>query len=200
MNDRLRSAGTHRVRRWRWASLLLAPFVALLVGSLPGTTRAATSTSVYDAQPIARVDVQMIGVAEEGPASLTDVRVQSVLPSADGRGTSTTPVRSVVATEAASSANSGTNLGRQLASEQQMGEVGIPQSGANSQPFKPLRAADGLAENYGGNAADWSKMSSSSYTGPDGRMFETHWYENTVEGIKTESKAKFQDSSWLGFK
>ena len=104
------------------------------------------------------------------------------------------------ATEAASSANSGTNLGRQLASEQQMGELGIPQSGANSQPFKPLRAADGLAENYGGNAADWSKMSSSSYTGPDGRMFETHWYENTVEGIKTEFKTKFQDSSWLGFK
>ena len=98
MNDRLRSAGTHRVRRWRWAYLLLAPFVALLVGSLPGTTRAATSTSVCDAQPIARVDVQMIGVAEEGPASLTDVRVQSVLPFADGRGTSRIPVRSVVAT------------------------------------------------------------------------------------------------------
>jgi hypothetical protein len=177
---------------------ILLVVAAVLVGV--GTTATSVASFTYDVAVHTRVEVPEVGWSKAQTVAPHLAREGSASSSVEARGTATTPDARSVATESASSASSGTNLGRQLASEQQMGEVGIPQSGANSQPFKPLRAADRLAETYGGNSADWSKMSSSSYTGPDGRMFETHWYENIVEGIKTEFKTKFQDSSWLGFK
>jgi hypothetical protein len=84
------------------------------------------------------------------------------------------------------SAQSGVMLGRQMASEAQMSEGGTSIAGAGSSA--PLRAAGQLAEDYGGDAADWSKMTSSSYEGSDGFQFETHWYQNDQLGIRTEFK------------
>lgn len=87
-----------------------------------------------------------------------------------------------------SSAHLSTNsikLAKQLASEAQMAEKGITIIG----PGK-LNAATRLAREYGGNAADWVKKSSSSFT-KNGATFETHWYENISTGLRTEFKTKF---------
>ncbi len=53
-----------------------------------------------------------------------------------------------------------------------------------------LTQAERLAEYYGGNAADWVKKSSSSFT-KNGTTFETHWYENISTGLRIEYKTKF---------
>ena len=98
----------------------------------------------------------------------------------------------------ASSAVSGRNLGRQLASEQQVGEAGLPIAGRGTNTV--LRDSPRLAAKYGGQPGEWAKMSSSSYTGADGRVFETHWYENGVTGQRVEFKTKFPDGSNLGSK
>jgi hypothetical protein len=48
-----------------------------------------------------------------------------------------------------------------------------------------------LAAKYGGDAADWAKMSSSSHQAAGearSAAFETHWYENVVTGAKAEYK------------
>jgi hypothetical protein len=83
----------------------------------------------------------------------------------------------------------GRNLGRELASEEQMASTGVPIIGAGT--TKPLRDSDILAGQYGGNPGDWAKMASrKSYRGADGFEFETHWYENTVTGQKVEYKTK----------
>lgn len=42
----------------------------------------------------------------------------------------------------------------------------------------------------GGEPGDWAKMSSSSYRGSDGFQFETHWYQNLVNGDRVEFKTK----------
>ena len=79
-------------------------------------------------------------------------------------------------------------LERQLASEQQMSEEGYRMAGAGTD--RPLRIASRLAVLYGGNPADWSKMTSSSYRGADGMQFETHWYQNALTGLRVEFKVK----------
>jgi hypothetical protein len=107
MNDRPRSAGTHRVSAWQLASLLVAAVVALLVVSLAGTTRAATSTYVYDAPAVARVDVHEFAAADVGTAVRSDMREASASPSLEARGTSTTLVSRSVATNTASLADEG---------------------------------------------------------------------------------------------
>jgi hypothetical protein len=61
-----------------------------------------------------------------------------------------------------------------------MGEVGTPLAGAGT--GTKLRAAERLAEDYGGAPQDWAKMGSSSYRGADGFQFQTHWYENPAVG------------------
>lgn len=89
----------------------------------------------------------------------------------------------------AKSAIAGRDLARQLASEQQMGEVGRPIFGAGTDAA--LRDAERLAQQYGGAAADWAKMTSTSYRGADGFGFATHWYENPAVG-RFEFKVKFE--------
>ena len=79
-------------------------------------------------------------------------------------------------------------LGRQLASEEQMGETGLAIIGAGTN--RSLDSSVRLATQYGGDAADWAKMSSSSYQGIDGYRFETHWYENVRTGLIVEFKSK----------
>ena len=178
--------------------LLLSPLwfiVALVTLVGPGTSSAAASSA-------AETRVRAI----DTPTEISVGQQSSERPASVGCLRPDQPesvVGACVATEAASDATSslsGTNLGRRLASEQQLGEAGTSLAGAGSKPYTPLRASEGLAENYGGNAADWSKMGSSSYRGADGRVFETHWYENAVTGVKTEFKTKFPESSWFGFK
>ena len=86
------------------------------------------------------------------------------------------------------SAIAGRDLGRQLASEQQASEIGRALAGAGT--TTKLRAADRLAQQYGGAAEDWAKMGSSSYRGSDGFQSETHWYENRLTGQRVEFKTK----------
>jgi hypothetical protein len=88
----------------------------------------------------------------------------------------------------ASSSSSGRDLKRSLASETQMHERGTSFAGAGTKT--PLRAADRLAEDYGGQPGDWAKMSSSQRTSSDGHTFETHWYENARTGQRVEFKTK----------
>jgi hypothetical protein len=85
----------------------------------------------------------------------------------------------------------GVKLNKQLASEQQLGETGVPIAGASTK--NTLRNADRLANEYGGNPADWTKRSSSQHVGPDGGKFETHWYENTVNSQRVEPKTIIED-------
>jgi RHS repeat-associated protein len=95
----------------------------------------------------------------------------------------------------ASSSVSGSNLGKSLASEAQMSEAGGIIAGQGSK--NAFRDAPRVAATYGGNAADWVKKSSSSYTAPVGkgafemRYFETHWVENMLSGTRVEFKTKF---------
>jgi hypothetical protein len=95
--------------------------------------------------------------------------------------------------EPASNANSGQNLNRALASEQQGSEITsgsgtrIAGPGTNS----PLRQAGRLAADYGGSPGDWVKVTSSHYTSPiDGSNFETHAYVNLRTGQVVEPKTK----------
>jgi RHS repeat-associated protein len=87
--------------------------------------------------------------------------------------------------DVANSAINSVKLAKQLASEAQMAEKGITIIG----PGK-LNEAARLSQQYGGDAADWVKKSSSSFT-KNGTTFETHWYENLATGMRTEFKTKF---------
>ena len=95
---------------------------------------------------------------------------------------------------AAESSLSGLNLGKQLASEEQTAQVlsgkGAEIIGGNT--GKELNAGSRLADQYGGNADDWAKVSSSNYKSPDGTSFETHAYQNSQTGQVVEPKTKFQ--------
>ncbi len=82
-------------------------------------------------------------------------------------------------------------LNKQLGSQQQLGETGISVAGAGSKTL--LRDSKRLASEYGGNTSDWSKRSSLKHTAPDGRKFETHWYENSATGQRVEPKTIVED-------
>ncbi|WP_164831617.1 RHS repeat-associated core domain-containing protein, partial [Salinivibrio socompensis] len=82
-------------------------------------------------------------------------------------------------------------LNKQLGSQQQLGETGVSVAGAGSKTL--LRDSKRLANEYGGNTSDWSKRSSLKHTAPDGRKFETHWYENSTTGQRVEPKTIVED-------
>jgi RHS repeat-associated protein len=86
------------------------------------------------------------------------------------------------------------NLGKSLASEAQMGEKGLAIYGAGTP--KALDEGGRLAEQYGGKASEWSKMTSSAYHPPDGSVISTHWYENVVSGIRAEYKSIIDNPPW----
>ena len=98
---------------------------------------------------------------------------------------------SPVATKSARSPGNGLKLNKQLGSQQQLGERGVPIAGAGSKT--PLRGSNRLANEYGSNASDWAKRSSTRHKAPDGRSFETHWYENSVTGQRVEPKTIVQE-------
>lgn len=89
--------------------------------------------------------------------------------SAAGEGISALRGGSAAISGSGANASSGLKLSKQLASEQQMGEV---IAGGNHE--KALRKAGDLAAEYGGNANDWVKKTSSNYMSSDGFSFETH--------------------------
>lgn len=89
----------------------------------------------------------------------------------------------------AESALNGLRLNKSLASTAQMGEAGDVMAGVGARV--PFRGAGRVAQQYGGNAADWVEKTSSSYTARDGVQFETHWVENIVTGQRVEFKTKF---------
>ena len=91
---------------------------------------------------------------------------------------------------AAKLTTNGIRLAKQLASEAQMAEKGIVVIRSGE-----LNQATRLAKQYGGEAADWVKKSSSSYTSTSTTLgpakFETHWYENVINFLRVEFKTKF---------
>jgi hypothetical protein len=97
----------------------------------------------------------------------------------------------------ASSAIQGRNLARQLTSEEQTAQAlagkGEPIFGAGTS--EPLTSGNRLAQQYGGNAADWAKMGGENsaahgVTTPAGNNFEIHWYQNVKTGQIVELKTK----------
>jgi RHS repeat-associated protein len=97
----------------------------------------------------------------------------------------------------AESAKQARDLARQLTSEEQMAEAllgkGEPAIGAGTK--KPLLDAPRLAQEYGGQAGDWAKMTgeSSGLHGvqtPRGANFEIHWYQNLKTKLIVELKTK----------
>jgi YD repeat-containing protein len=103
--------------------------------------------------------------------------------------TTTTEVR--VGGQAAKSSANLDKLNRQLASESQMAEAGTPIAGAGAK--KPLNKANDMATQYGGQASDYGKKGSSSYTANDGTKIETHWEENTKTGERFNIKTKLNN-------
>jgi RHS repeat-associated protein len=95
------------------------------------------------------------------------------------------------AADGANSAVNGLNLGKSLASDEQVGQLlegdGVPILGAGTDT--ELNAAEGLSNQYGGAAEDWQKVTSNSYTAGDGTQFETHAYQNIDTGQVVEPKS-----------
>lgn len=83
-------------------------------------------------------------------------------------------------------------LSKRLGSEQQLGELasgdGIVIAGGAS--GVELRDAPRLSAVHGGEPEDWTKVSSGSHTGQDGKSFSTHAYQNQVTGQVVEQKTK----------
>ncbi len=77
-------------------------------------------------------------------------------------------------------------LSKRLASEAQMGESGVAIAGSGT--GKSLWDADRIAAEHGGQAADWAKKTSSSYTAADGAKIQTHWVENANTGVRVEHR------------
>lgn len=100
-------------------------------------------------------------------------------------------IDSFIVAKGARNPGNGLKLNKQLGSQQQLGEKGVPIAGAGSKT--PLRDSNRLANEYGGNASDWAKRSSTRHKAPDGRSFETHWYENSVTGQRVEPKTIVQE-------
>ncbi|RXK65581.1 hypothetical protein ERT44_13075 [Stenotrophomonas sp. MA5] len=53
-----------------------------------------------------------------------------------------------------------------------------------------LRDSARLSAVHGGQASDWTKVSSSSHKAPDGQQFSTHAYRNQSSGQVVEPKTK----------
>ncbi len=57
---------------------------------------------------------------------------------------------------------------------------------------KELKAAERLAEQYGGNPEDWAKVTSSNHQHDSGYNQETHAYENKALNLVVEEKTKIE--------
>jgi predicted NAD/FAD-dependent oxidoreductase len=78
-----------------------------------------------------------------------------------------------------------------LASQGQMAEVGTVMAGPGGRVA--FRGAQRVAADFGGDAADWVKKTSSSFADGKGTKFENHWVENIRTGQRVEFKTKFPE-------
>jgi hypothetical protein len=182
------SAATHPPRaRWRLVlrAALTTVLAAVLAFALPAGTASASGLPAAQTRvgAIHPTVTMVVGVAEHIAAGQHLGRAPSQLRHAVGHC-----VAAEAGTSGAESAMAGRNLGRQLASEQQLGEAGTAIAGAGTNTV--LRGAPRLVDQYGGAAGDWAKMGGSSYRGADGFQFETHWYQNVRTGERFEFKPK----------
>jgi hypothetical protein len=88
-------------------------------------------------------------------------------------------------------------LAKSLASESQLANAvrGVGEAIAGAGSKKPIDDISRLVSQHGGQAGDWSKMSSSTYKAADGSTIETHWYKNTGTGENVEFKSKIKPAS-----
>jgi len=77
-------------------------------------------------------------------------------------------------------------LSKKLASEAQLSESGVAIAGSGT--GKALWDVERITAEHGGQAADWTKRASSSYTAADGTKMQTHWLENAKTGERAEFK------------
>jgi hypothetical protein len=82
-------------------------------------------------------------------------------------------------------------LARSLASQELLGEaragLGSAMAGSGATSGRALRDAARLAEQYGGSASDWAKMTTRSRVA-GGANISVHWYENVRTGARVEFK------------
>jgi|GEM_PF-6685280 len=140
--------------------------------------------SAYGAQ-LARINAPGSGI---GGPSWSQPNMHSLQPAS--RDSANFVAAKSGATGAENAANPA-RLGKQLASQQQMGEVGQAIAGRGSSTA--FRGAARAAEQYGGEASEYSKMTSWVYKGGKGiyDTFETHWIERIPTGERFEFKTKF---------
>ncbi|POZ49566.1 hypothetical protein AADEFJLK_04667 [Methylovulum psychrotolerans] len=79
-------------------------------------------------------------------------------------------------------------LKKQINSEDQLAQAmkGIGEPIAVGDKIKDVNR---LIAEYGGNVSDWAKMTSKSYTAPDGQQISTHWYQNYDLDLNVEFKS-----------
>lgn len=84
----------------------------------------------------------------------------------------------------------GVRLNKQLASEQQLGELMSGQGRviAGGNGSVGLRGSPRLGAVHGGQASAWINVSSSSHKSPDGQQFSTRAYRNQTSGQVVEQK------------
>ncbi len=85
----------------------------------------------------------------------------------------------------ARSAVAGVNLAKSLASEAQLGEEGKIIAGPGVK--RVFDNAAQVAQEYGGQAADWVKKTSTAFT-LNGIQQQTHWVENIITGVRVLEK------------
>lgn len=119
----------------------------------------------------------------------------AAIPFATGAGAAYRGVKAAERAAEASSAMSRLNLSKQLASQQGVGQImaGKGQAIAGAGTKTALRDAGRLAEQYGGKAGDWAKVSSTNFRAADGTPISTHAYQNTATGQIVEMKTKIMD-------
>jgi RHS repeat-associated protein len=103
---------------------------------------------------------------------------------------SATPVGKIAkAADVAASAVSGVKLQKQLASEQQLGQLA---GGGGTVISQPARQADAISSSYGVSKADVQKVASDQFQAKDGTTFETHAWrdEKTNQVIEPKTVIK----------
>ena len=83
-------------------------------------------------------------------------------------------------------------LQKELARQEQLGQVGYSMAGEGSISGKAIRDIARLVNVYGGYESEWAKMSSKAYTAWDGTNSQTHWYRNKNLGLNVDYKIKEQ--------
>jgi RHS repeat-associated protein len=191
-----------KTQPFSWRSLardtVVGGVVGAVAGPVSGAARTVTSAVVSRVAPTvaARIAAQRAAsTVLTGQVSRTALNAgaRTSITSAGASTASRSEVSQIArgAAERATGAESaiaGRDLARRLASEQQQGEAGILIAGAGHP--NPINDVRRLVASYGGEEADWMKMSSSSYVGVDGVTQETHWYQSAATGERFEFKIK----------